>query len=453
MKEWVSFAHTSIGFSHIASNKVCQDYSRHHQDDTAVIAVVSDGHGSDNFTRSDRGSKYACDSAIEAVTEFLHEVDKSQLEDDSQRDSIVTQLCKNIILRWNERVEADASNQPFTEGEVEKVKEKYRVRYLNGTSVEHAYGCTLLIAIVTESFCLFIRNGDGECVTIDNNGELTTPIPWNENCEVNVTTSLCDDEAIKDFRYYYSSILPLAVFIGSDGVDNSYAAESELLHLYRVLCLKIVNDGPKLTIDFVKELLPELTKRGSADDVSIAGVFNAASLQNVKLVLEAAVESRRLRLEQENIKLQKRIIEKDIKVAERDRSRASERLLNIQKRRDEVENHRTSIFEQLSIFKKKADDLQEQSSSLRQEEDEIMDIVKKADEEIENLKRKLLDLDHVTEAESIPDAHEELHVQEEIISGQESEPDKKEDKVDEPCDTKEASVEVTATESVGDSIE
>ena len=61
MKDYYSFARTSIGFSHISSKKPCQDYSLQFQNDVASVIVVSDGHGSSNFTRSDRGSKFACE--------------------------------------------------------------------------------------------------------------------------------------------------------------------------------------------------------------------------------------------------------------------------------------------------------------------------------------------------------------------------------------------------------
>ena len=60
MKHLYSFACTTIGQSHIISKKPCQDYSSFFENDTMNIAVVSDGHGSSNFTRSEKGSQFAC---------------------------------------------------------------------------------------------------------------------------------------------------------------------------------------------------------------------------------------------------------------------------------------------------------------------------------------------------------------------------------------------------------
>ena len=41
MKDYYSFARTSIGFSHISSKKPCQDYSLQFQNDVASVIVVS----------------------------------------------------------------------------------------------------------------------------------------------------------------------------------------------------------------------------------------------------------------------------------------------------------------------------------------------------------------------------------------------------------------------------
>ena len=126
MKDYFSFARTSIGFSHISSKKPCQDYSIHFQNDVASVIVVSDGHGSANFTRSDRGSKFACEVTLEAVNTFLQDLNLNKLENEFLRDDVVTQLCKYILLQWNKRVEEDVFCCPFTEEEVEIIEKTMR---------------------------------------------------------------------------------------------------------------------------------------------------------------------------------------------------------------------------------------------------------------------------------------------------------------------------------------
>ncbi|MBE5893203.1 MAG: protein phosphatase 2C domain-containing protein [Lachnospiraceae bacterium] len=411
MKDYYSFAHTTIGYSHISSKKPCQDYSIRFQNDVASVIVVSDGHGSSNFTRSDRGSKFACEVTMEAVNGFLQDLNLDKLEDESLRDDVVIQLCKHILLQWNTRVEEDVSNCPFTEAEVKKVADKYKAKYLNGDAVEHAYGCTLMFVIVTHDFCLAVRNGDGQCVTVDCDGSFATPIPWNDNCEFNVTTSLCDQEAIENFRYYYSTKLPAAVYIGSDGVDDSYTSVEELYNLYRNICLKALNDGGDAVTDYVEILLPEITKRGSTDDVSIAGLINPAMLEDAKTAMEIAIELRQMQLAEARREQQKRILIRDIKVAEKKMAKALAQRQDVRQKLHGMQVSQTSIFEQISIFRRNADACRENLASLVQEEKKLSDIVNGVDRDIVRLKSELLALEGGKEDVKMADSKAPLTIE------------------------------------------
>ena len=411
MKDFYSFARKSIGLSHIKSQKPCQDYVATFENDDASVIVVSDGHGSSNFTRSDRGSRFACEVSVDAARAFLEDLNPDDLECKELRDSIVMQLCRYILLRWNLLVDQDALIDPFTEAEVEKVSDKYKQRYLNGESVEHAYGCTLILVILTQNFCLAIRNGDGECVTVDRDGCFTTPIPWNEKCELNVTTSLCDSHAIDDFRYFYSTALPAAIFIGSDGVDDSYASVDELYNLYRHICLKALNDGTDAAAEHVERLLPEITKRGSTDDVSIAGLINPEALQAAQTTMEIAIELRQAQLAEEKRQRQKRILIADIQRAEKKKNKAISQLQDVRQKLQGMQASQTSILEQISFFRRKADACIEGMSSLAQDEKQLADIIDGADSEIARLRSELLALEGETEAINMADSRVPLTVE------------------------------------------
>lgn len=410
MKDYYSFAQTSIGFSHIAAQKVCQDCSMYDSSDDFSVIVVSDGHGSDNFTRSDRGSRFACEVALEAVQSFVQDLNLANLDNDFLRDDVVTQLCKYILLRWNARVDADAAADPFTEAEVEKVSDKYRTRYLKGEQMEHAYGATLILVILTRDFCLAIRNGDGQCVTVDRTGGFATPIPWNENCEFNVTTSLCDHEAIENFRFFYTTQLPAAVFIGSDGVDDSYASVEELYNLYRNICLKALNDGVETVEGYVGALLPELTRRGSADDVSIAGALNLQLLEEAKTPMEVALEVRQMRLEEERREQQLRILARDIKMAEKKRAKILAQRLEVQQKMQGVQASKRNFLEQILAFKRRADACEENMAELTADEKQLTDLIGDVDNEIAQLKEKLLTMNQQIQAAGKMDTREPVEV-------------------------------------------
>ena len=290
--KYYTLACSHVGFSHTKTGTPCQDYTSKVDEEDFHILTVSDGHGSSNFVRSDRGSRFACEAAEAAMRQFAAEIDPAELTADRRRYEALLMLCKNILLRWDEAIKADVAEHPFTEMEVAQVSDKYRDAYLQGERIEHAYGATLIAVLLTKDYMLALRNGDGECVVIDPKGELSTPIPWNEKCEASVVTSLCDKNAIMDFRFHYTTELPAAVFIGSDGIDNSYPKTEDLYTLYCNICTEAVANGIETARTDIIDFLPTLTEKGSQDDVSIAAILDRELLPQVNDELKFYMEHR-----------------------------------------------------------------------------------------------------------------------------------------------------------------
>lgn len=293
-----SFSATETGYNHIKAepSKVCEDASGFYDDDQMHICVVADGHGSDNYPRTDRGSQFAVDAAIEQIKAFVQKIYNPDPEDPeiSEKESnelidrllhtkinethLLQYLSRNILMKWREFVEKDVDENPFREAEMVNVSEKYKKRYMpedvSERRAEKAYGSTLIAYAVTEKFSFGIQIGDGKCVVIDQDGTVSEPIPWDENCQMNVTTSICDSDASDEFRFFVTPEKPSAVFCGSDGIDDSYANEEEMYALYRSILKIFVEHGIEVGKSEIKEYLPVLTKKGSGDDVSVALIMD-----------------------------------------------------------------------------------------------------------------------------------------------------------------------------------
>lgn len=293
-----SFSATETGYNHIKAepSKVCEDASGFYDDDQMHICVVADGHGSDNYPRTDRGSQFAVDTAIEQIKAFVGKMYNPSPENPeiSEKESnelidkllhtkinethLLQYLSKNILMKWRELVEKDVEANPFQESEMVNVSEKYKKRYMpediSERRAEKAYGCTLIAYVVTEKFSFGMQIGDGKCVVIDQDGTVSEPIPWDENCQMNITTSICDSDASDEFRFFVTEEIPSAVFCGSDGIDDSYANVEEMYALYRSILKIFVEHGIEVGKSEIKEYLPVLTKKGSGDDVSIALIMD-----------------------------------------------------------------------------------------------------------------------------------------------------------------------------------
>ena len=284
------FAFSEQGYNHIKSDKVCQDSSGHYSDNSMAVVVVADGHGSDNYPRTDRGSSFAVEATITAIKEFVKTVEDSAIDISEDSDSYLEQLAKNILANWYAAVDADLEKYPFSEEELSKVSDKYKKKYISGQRLEKAYGTTLIAACQTKNYWFGIQIGDGKCVCISQDGSMYEPIPWDEDCQANITTSICDSEAIEEFRYCFMKESPVATLMGTDGIDDSYANFEEMYVLYRSILAIFAEHGCETGKNEIQAFLPGLSRKGSGDDVSIAGIVSTTLSTTFIEVLKAQCE-------------------------------------------------------------------------------------------------------------------------------------------------------------------
>ena len=301
MIAYQEFYSSKQGFNHLKVNKVCQDYSGSLVRDDVAIIAVADGHGSDNYPRTDRGSKFAISESLNAVAEFVETVKNNGIDLSDRTEEKLEQLAKNILGKWHVRVESDVACEPLTEEEIAKVSERYKVRYLSGRYNAKAYGTTLILVCITEAYWFGMHIGDGKCVAVSAQGEIFEPIPWDDDCQQNVTTSICDSDAIDEFRYYYSTELPIAVFAGSDGIDDSFPGAEELYELYRNVLMIAAEHGIEAVRQEMDEYLPSLSRRGSGDDVTMAGLVCTENSRAVIAQIKAQGDYERAKREYDQL--------------------------------------------------------------------------------------------------------------------------------------------------------
>lgn len=99
-------------------------------------------------------------------------------------------------------------------------------------------------------------------------------MPDDERCFLNMTTSLCDLNAATEFRFCGGNkdTIPVAIFLGSDGIDNSWGTD-EALHNFYIEVLKHCTSAENVTHDLA-EALPQLSQAGSHDDMSVAAIVD-----------------------------------------------------------------------------------------------------------------------------------------------------------------------------------
>ncbi len=407
-----SIFHFCPGESHKSTNKPCQDCAYAEDSEQLSMAIVSDGHGGERYFRSQIGSQIAVDVTKEAIKFFVENMEqasftpknKRSVFDDTQfteyssaiateqqehtnAHKALTWLFSHIITQWNLAIAKHARENDLNDWEKEHVEQKYIDEFLamrdtEDASFEKTYGCTLMAYAQTPSYWFAFHLGDGKCVSMRiAEGQLVCeqPIPWDEKCFLNKTTSLCDSNALEEFRYCYqgNGEFPRAVFLGSDGIDDSYGDGEILNNFYIQLFKIIIRKGYDMALKELKKSLPIISQRGSKDDMSVACVYDDSALNAMHQFLTtyqqkvmdqdmAALDEKRQKLEQKIVdfgnpeKLDKSQLI-NLEYAKKDLVKVEEQINRLKKRMTSLKGEITRFRNQMQI-ELTANDTQEELS-------------------------------------------------------------------------------------------
>jgi serine/threonine protein phosphatase PrpC len=258
------FSVSTLGESHKESGSVCQDSSRYLIADDFAIVAVSDGHGGANYFRSDIGSSLAVEAALLKFEElFRHH--RHCFECPRDREKNLRQLEGSILFHWRNAIRLHFEQNPLNERELEICRENS----INPDKIESHYGTTLIAAAMTNEFALALQIGDGACVFITED-QPEIPVPSDDRLHFGLTTSLCDSEAIDNFRHVFRDKTPEAVFLSTDGFVDSYG--HDFFKMALEICHQMSSNYEK-TQTALKDWLPVVSARGSRDDLTVAGIY------------------------------------------------------------------------------------------------------------------------------------------------------------------------------------
>ncbi|HYO64390.1 MAG TPA: PP2C family serine/threonine-protein phosphatase [Pyrinomonadaceae bacterium] len=284
--EWRVMGETVPGASHLRAGIPNQDailQVRESGRSLPLVLSVSDGHGSHKCFRSDRGSRFAVKKATQLVGEFLDERrghgDLAELERRAKDF-----LPREFVKRWRETAEADLKARPFTPQELDALEQRdsARARKLVETNPLLAYGATSLTVAVEESFVLYLQLGDGEILTGSDAGRVERALPEDERLFANETTSLCTNDAEKNFRFRLQTLdgatRPALILLSTDGYANSFSDSAGFLKVGSDLLEMLRADGFDQINASIRGWLEEATRAGSGDDCTLAVVCRMDAL-------------------------------------------------------------------------------------------------------------------------------------------------------------------------------
>ncbi len=281
---WQVISASAPGASHGRDDALNQDALNWWSSEADALAAlcVADGHGGSEYTRSRIGALYAVKNMQSLlVYEVLPQiVDGSALEDPLQFKRHLDQWLPNqLVRRWLQSVHWNANYYAHRYADAEE-----EISAQTDDPVALRYGSTLLAALLTPSLHLYVQLGDGDILTVSEEGQVARPpLPTDRRLFANGTTSLCSSDAWRFVRIHFQPIVekpPALVMLATDGYANSFVDNAAFEQVAKDLYTAIQQDGPAVVADRLPDWLRETSDNGSGDDISVVIAAEMSRLSN-----------------------------------------------------------------------------------------------------------------------------------------------------------------------------
>lgn len=294
---------SKVGSSHLREGKPLQDSAKVLLKKGYAIFSVADGHGGERYFRSDVGSRLAVEIAEKQFVSLLRKIATLRGKQETINwDSTISNVERNIVADWKNEVKKHFAQNPLTDTEKDLCASlKIPLEHFEAgggreensvaaapkertfeKSIEKLYGTTLISCLyipelqLTEtkksSLWIAVQIGDGMCLIQKDSDEITCPIKVDENLGFGVTTSLCSNNAINEFRHAWGFDRLNFICACSDGVQDSFTSD-DLKHFANDVYDNIQHYGAEREQQELEDFFPRLSEQGSGDDVSFAGIF------------------------------------------------------------------------------------------------------------------------------------------------------------------------------------
>jgi serine/threonine protein phosphatase PrpC len=244
-----------------------------------VVLAVADGHGSARCFRSDSGARLA----VAAATQTLDRLAGSGL--DIAEPGIVRKVVEALHRRWIRGVARALAAAPLTEVELEALarKEGMGARRQVERNPRLAFGSTVLAALVTETYVLYVQLGDGDILVVGADGGVSRPLAADPRLFGNATTSLCSYDAVRSFRTGVQPLDldsgrgagPALILLSTDGYANSFRDDAGFMQVGTDLLEIIREEGVAAVDASLESWLDEASRCGSGDDVTVGLLYRA----------------------------------------------------------------------------------------------------------------------------------------------------------------------------------
>jgi serine/threonine protein phosphatase PrpC len=274
---WTALSSTVRGASHEKNGQPNQDAVRTRNPGRGhemLLLAVADGHGSTRSFRSERGATLAAECALRELARFVR-----RLGPDAPlsrvRNQARTRWPNDLIAAWKAAVRADLAKNPFTFMEFAAYPEKPPVLKPGEDlpiTAYLAYGATLVALAITSRYVIYSQLGDGDILTIRDDGKVTRPLPRKHEYMSNQTVSLCSHNAPREFQVRVDAMrgtVPALIMLSTDGYANCFGDDEAFFKVGADFLEYLREEGPSFVRDKLADWLQQSSRDGSGDDITV----------------------------------------------------------------------------------------------------------------------------------------------------------------------------------------
>ncbi len=211
---------------------------------------------------------------LEQLTKYSIIADSTLEETRLLRTSLDKDFSKQLLIEWENAIDNDLNNNPFTKEELYKLKnekgEKSLQRLENNKYL--AYGTTILGCVIHPKFIFSFQLGDGDLLYMDEDNKIDYIIQKDPELIANLVWSLCSDNAEKKFNLSFQFIqdkFPKMISLSTDGYYNSFVNQDECKKSFKDYYNIYKEEGLSAISENINEWLNEVTQKGSGDDITL----------------------------------------------------------------------------------------------------------------------------------------------------------------------------------------
>jgi len=253
---WIVGGGSRQGAAHKRRNQPNQDALRWvvaPEGGVSFAAAVADGHGGEEYYRSDVGASLAVTVATETLARCL-----------AGPPPNAPWLLQALVEAWRQAVQRHA-----TQASAGWVNPESGA----GEDSTVPYGTTLVASAISPDWALALQIGDGDLYWGFADGQVVRTIPEEDQLVGEQTRSLCLPDAVERTRVVLrlaadAQPLPDFALLSTDGLSKSFATQEDFRKTVAELRAALRQQGAE-TFASLPLWLDAISERGSGDDVTL----------------------------------------------------------------------------------------------------------------------------------------------------------------------------------------